>query len=165
VILAADSEDARSDAVTFDVIHRVRALSSNVPIFAEAVLDENRDRLRRAGANAVVRPSRSYPEMMVRAIVAPGSEAIMENLFSHLGDECVRYDVPVAGVPWARLVSELVARGIGIPLAYHDAENGDITCNPPPDRLIKTDTLFVIVKEGVETPPTRVREILAGLAA
>ncbi len=37
--------------------------------------DRNRDRLKRAGANAVVRPLRGYPDMIVRAIVAPGSFA------------------------------------------------------------------------------------------
>jgi voltage-gated potassium channel len=51
--------------------------------------------MRRFGADLVVRPLRGYPEMIIRALAAPGAEKILEDLFTSKGDECWRYDVSV----------------------------------------------------------------------
>src|SRR5690606_37710631 len=97
VVLAESDADPASDGRTLDIVDRLRELGAEGRILAECVDDANRPRLRRFGADITVRPLRGYPEMIVRALVAPGSEEILEDLFTSRRDECWRYDVDVVG--------------------------------------------------------------------
>ena len=58
----------------------------------EIVSDDNWPRLLKAGRH-VVRPIRSYPELLIRTILAPGSEKIFEDLFDSSGEECQKYTI------------------------------------------------------------------------
>ncbi len=87
IVLSKDEHDESSDGRTFDILHRLKELSVNATILAECVIDANRKRLQAAGANIVIRQIRAYPEMIVRGFDAPGSERIIENMFSSTGDE------------------------------------------------------------------------------
>ena len=160
IIVLAEEGDPRSDSATFDIVHRLHAIKPDSPILAECIDDRNRERLRDAGASAVLRPMRGYPEMVVRAVVAPGSEFIIENLFTALGDECVRYEVAIEAVPWARLATALIERGVGTPIAYADARNGAITCNPLGTESVSAQALYILVKEGNTTPTDHVRSVV-----
>ncbi len=163
IVLAEDVGDPRSDSVAFDVVHRLRKLNSDVPIVAECIDDRNRSRLREAGASTVIRPMRGYPEMMVRAVIAPGSEFIMENLFTTAGDECMRYELTVEGVLWGKLASELILKGVGTPIGFADANDHSIKCNPLASERVDIMALYVIVKEGHEMPEDQVRRIVREL--
>src|SRR3954470_10032801 len=88
----------------------------------------HRDRLRNAGASSLVRPMRGYPEMIVRAIVAPGAERIMERLFSSEGDECLRFDVNLGGLTWAKVARVVLAEHFGTAIGFMDASGGSSTC-------------------------------------
>ncbi len=162
VVVLAEGGDARSDSVTFDVVHRLRALDADAPVLVECVDDRNRDRLRQAGASAVMRPMRGYPEMVVRAVVAPGSESIIENLFTAHGDECVRYEAAVDDMPWAELAARLIRDGAGTPIAYARADDGAIACNPLGSERVRAAALYLLVKEGYGLEPERVRRIASG---
>ncbi len=162
VILAADEKDPISDGVGFDVIHRLVEMGVRAPIIAECVDDLNRDRLRRAGASTVIRPMRGYPEMMVRALVAPGSESIIENLFTRHDDACVRYDTPVAGISWGGLASALLLGGAGTAIGYARAGDGTVVTNPLPGEEVRASALYVIVKEQHEPSPETVARLVAG---
>lgn len=122
--------------------------------------DANRPRLKRFGADIVVRPLRGYPEMIVRALAAPGAEAILEDLFTSRGDECWRYDVAVSGWRWADLVSTLVREGVGVPLGYRSRPGQEIVVNPPPGTAVEADKLFVLVREGHARPDREVAALL-----
>ena len=111
IVLAEDHVAQQADSIAFDVVHRARVINSDCSIVAECGDDRNRARLREAGATSVVRPMRGYPEMMVRAVVSPGSEFILEDLFDARGDECRRYEISVDGVTWGQLASTLMAQG------------------------------------------------------
>ena len=146
VILAEREGDRISDSHTFDVIHRLRDRGVKARIIAECVDDRNRDRFKRAGADAVVRPLRGYPEMIVRAIVAPGSERIIEQIFSSEGDECLRYPVAIENATWSEVVRRVLAADYGTPIGYADA-NGELHTNPVPSALISARALFILVNE------------------
>ncbi len=161
VVLASDEKDAASDGTAFDLVHRLVGMGAKGRIAVECVDDRNRDRLRNAGASTVMRPMRGYPEMLVRALIAPGSEAIVEELFTRRGDECVRYEVPVAGVPWGRLAARLVSAGAGTALAYASAADGEVVVNPRPDRRVTATALFLLVKEGHEPAADTLRRLIA----
>ena len=163
IVVLAETDDPKSDGAAFDVIHRVRELNGDCLVLAECVDDGNRERLRKVGASSVMRPMRGYPEMMVRAVVAPGSEYIIENLFTSLGDECLRYDVAVEGVVWGKLASELIVKGMGTPVAYADAETESIECNPLASEPVNAKALYILVKEGREIPETEVVSLVRAL--
>lgn len=163
VILAEAEGDRLSDSRTFDIIHRLRERGVAARIVAECVDDMNRERLKRAGASAIVRPLRGYPEMIVRAIVAPGTEWIIERLFSSEGDECLRFDVTLEGVPWSSVVMAVLEANYGTPIGYADKEGG-LHSNPPPDVLVAGIALFVLVDE-TQRPSDGVLQPLLDAAA
>jgi voltage-gated potassium channel len=115
-------------------------------ISAEVVKDSNRDRLRKVGADSVLRPIRAYPELLMRAILAPGSEQVIETIFDSFGEECIRYDVTIEA-KWLDIVYALTSEDLGIPIAYED-KNGIIFNTPPSKKIINAKALFSIVHEG-----------------
>lgn len=160
VVLAENDTDRGSDGRTLDIVDRLRGMGARGRILAECVDDANRPRLRRVGADVVVRPMRGYPEMIVRALAAPGSEAILEDLFTSRGDECWRYDVDVSGWRWGDLVSTLVMQDVGVPIAYR-AHDERVVINPAPQTVVEADKLFVLVREGNARRDEEVGRLLA----
>jgi voltage-gated potassium channel len=146
ILVAPRSTDASSDSLHFELTDRLRSNGFTGRIIAEAVRDENRARLHKAGANHVVRPIRSYPELLVRTIIAPGAEHIIEGLFSSHDEECIRYDVK-GSEKWSTIIQRLVAADIGIPLGFLDTQQQVIT-NARPDQQVEFNALFVLIREG-----------------
>ena len=159
VVLAENDTDRGSDGRTLDIVVRLRELGAKGRILAECVDDANRLRLKRFGADVVVRPLRGYPEMIVRALAAPGAEAILEDLFTSKGDECWRYDITVSGWAWGELASTLVMRDIGTVVAYRTTD-GRIVVNPAPQTVVEADKLFVLVREGNARPDAEIAALL-----
>lgn len=157
-VLCHDPNDPIWDSVNFDIVTRVREVNPNALIVAEAVLDKNREHLIKAGANHVVRPIRSYPEMLVRTLLAPGTEQVIEDLFDSDGEECVRYPVVTRGV-WADIAIAMIKADIGIPLGYADA-SGKVFTNPEPTAVVNTSAIYAIVREGNNKSPTEVQDVL-----
>ncbi len=148
IVLAQSDADPSTDGRTLDIVDRLKELGAEGRIIAEAVEDTNRPRFRRFGAELVVRPLRGYPEMIVRALAAPGSEAILEDLFTSKRDECWRYDITVEGWIWSNVVTTLVLKDIGVPIAFRSAQDHNIKINPHPSALVHADKLYVLVREG-----------------
>lgn len=162
VILAHDHHDRRTDSLTFDIAHRALAHidPSRTYVVAECVDDMNRPRLQSLGVHSVVRPIRAYPELVVRAITAPGVERVMENLFTHRGDHAQRYDVNISGVRWADIVSALIQRDWGTAMAYIGSR-GDVVCNPPAQQQVDARALLLMVREGREPKAEELRTALS----
>ncbi len=160
LVLARSVSDATCDAETFDTVDRLRMLPVRAPVVAECIDDANRGRLRRAGARNLVRPLPAYPGMLVRALVAPGSEEIIEELFTAAGDECYRVDLdsPWRG-DWTVAASALIAAGIGTPLAFEDAE-GRVHVNPMGRRGIEAKALFLVMPHSDGDTAAKVRAAL-----
>lgn len=163
VVINKDEHDALSDSVTFDLVSRAREANPRATIIAEAVLDENRKRILGIGADHVIRPMRSYPEMLIRTILAPGSEAVIEDLFNADGEECVRYDIPLKGT-WGEVATRLITQDVGVPLAYIDA-NGKPVANGRPGDQIEAKAVFVIAREGNVKTSADVLKLMQPLAA
>jgi len=150
IILATDENNYTSDSQTFDILHRLVDSKARAKIVVECLNDDNRNRLLAAGAQSVLRPIRAYPELIVRAVVAPGSERVLEHLFTHSGNYTQRYDIQLEQRPWAEVVSTLIHQNLGIALAYLDAQ-GELFCNPQSDQKITSKAIFVLVREQ-DTP-------------
>lgn len=159
IILAYAHLDPTSDSITFEMIDRLREQGFKGRIIAEAVRDENRARLKRAGANNVLRPIRSYPELLMRSILAPGSEQVIEKLFDSHSEECIRYIANVQ-ITWLEVIQKLASHDIGLPIAYED-KNGEIFSNPPVHSTVDAAAFFVIVREGNIRPDEEIVRLLA----
>ncbi len=148
IVLAKDENDENSDGRTFDILHRLKDLNVNACVLAECVEDSNRKRLEDAGANIVIRPIRAYPEMIVRAFDAPGSERIIENMFNNEGDEYRRYDVDISDMSWCDVVTRLINNDVGIAVAYIDKDSHEMVYNPPANAMPRIEALITISKEN-----------------
>ncbi|MEZ7958373.1 MAG: potassium channel family protein [Pseudomonadales bacterium] len=144
VVLTVNASDYRSDSLTLDILDQLKQFNVPGHVIAECVQDENRTRLRAHGANAVLRPVRAYPELMVRAMAAPGTESILEDLFQHQGVHPRRYDVAIPDQNWGALASRLLVNGMGTPLGYLNLDN-EIVTNPGVDNPIQGTALFILV--------------------
>ncbi len=160
VVLAEDDSDPASDGRNLDIVDRLREMGAKGRILCECVDDANRPRLMRVGADIIVRPLRGYPEMIVRALAAPGAEKILEDLFTSRHDECWRYDVDITGWRWGDLVSHLVNKDIGVPVAFRCHDDKRISINPGPDTPVAADKLFVLVREGNARTDAEVARLL-----
>ncbi|GAB3487827.1 ion channel [Marinomonas epiphytica] len=146
IVLSPDAQDAHCDSLNFDILHRIKQLNSKAFVLAESINDTNRNRFRDAGANAVIRPVRAYPEMLVRSLIAPGTEQVLENLFRHQGDHTVRIDLKLENVSWANIVTTLIQHDVGTALGYEDT-SGRIITHPNASRVISTNSLIVLVND------------------
>ena len=147
IIIAEEPYDPRCDAQTFDVLSRLGALPGGGPgvVVAEVVDDVNRERIEAAGATSTLRPLRAYPEMVVRALTAPGVEQVLENLFTHDADHLMRFDTPFAGLRWADVVVSFVRGGAGVPMGY--VTDGHVNTNPHPDDVCAGSGVITLIDE------------------
>ncbi len=144
LVLASDTHNLTTDSVNYDVISRIREINPNSYLLAECVEDANRSRLAGIGANSVVRPVRAYPEIVVRAMSMPGSERVLENLFTHSDDHTHRFDIQLSQVEWRDVVCKLMQQGYGTAMAYIDLD-GKVDTNPKAQTKIDCSALLVLV--------------------
>ena len=162
IILAKEERCHDSDSRTFDILHRLKGIvAPDALVIAECVNDANRPRFQQAGAHVVMRPIRAYPEMLVRGLVAPGAEQIIENMFTSNSDEYVRYNVALKDMPWRSVVSRLIERDLGTAIAYIDQQSGQVETNPRSDKRVTTSAIFVIANEGARADVAVIQTVLS----
>jgi voltage-gated potassium channel len=160
LVLAQNEYDRAVDSITFDIVHRLNELGVVDRTYVECVDDDNRERLYKIGARVVLRPIRSYPEIVVRAMVAPGSEAIIEDFFTHDGDHPQRYAVDLEGVLWYQVVSALAQADFGTAMGYIDPATEHVVPNPAAATRVNSRALIVLVRESAEPSGEQIRECL-----
>lgn len=148
IVLARDEYSRVSDSITLDVLTQLRGLCQGALPYtvAECVHEDNRHRAEQAGASTTLRPIRAYPEMLVRSLVAPGAEKILENLFTHHDDHAMRYPVKLENAVWADMTCRLMAAGMGTLMAYV-TEDGQVNCHPAHDHRFNASALILMVRE------------------
>ncbi|MEX0606364.1 MAG: ion channel [Marinobacter sp.] len=164
IILARDEDSRVSDSITLDVLMLLGEVCGQCKpqTVVECVAQENRKRALRLGANNILRPVRAYPEMLVRALVARGSEKVLENLFTHDDDHPVRYQVPLTGARWADVACRLMTAGMGTLMAYV-TEDEEVVTHPAHDHLFDAQALIVMVREESVPSETAIRQQLASV--
>lgn len=144
-VLVLNDDDESADVVQLDRIDRLRMAGFAGPIVAECVEEENRARIARFGATAVIPSVHAYPAIAARALVAPGSISVVETLVNAEGDEIHRFDLPrPVRSTWARTCARLIEAGVGTPIACLD-ETGRLLTNPVGE--ITLGALFVVVRD------------------
>ncbi|MBL4672212.1 MAG: NAD-binding protein, partial [Arenicella sp.] len=145
LILARDPSDTLSDSATFDVLNQIRSLGSDASVVAEAVADQNRERFLNSGADVVIRPIRAYPELVVRAMVHPGTEQVLEDLLCSKGDSLYREDISFDSKSWIDIVTSALAVGCGTPIGY--TSDGKLKLQPAADEICSGDGIMLISKQ------------------
>jgi voltage-gated potassium channel len=156
VVLATDESDPHSDSLTFDIAHRLCESNLGQQTTVECVTDANRSRIKALGIRTIIRPVRTYPEIMVRSVVAPGSEVVLEDMFNYEHDHPHRYDLKLNDLNWADIVSALIRHGIGTALAYIN-DNDETISHPSVADKIKGKGLIVLVR-STDTPTLEIVE-------
>ncbi len=159
ILLAVDTNDPRSDSVNLDMLDQLESYELSGNVIVECVVEANRDRLKKNGATSVIRPIRAYPELLVRTMAAPGTEAIIEDLFVYAGNHPRRYDVPFKDQAWGDLASKLLQKGLGTPLGYLNIYDQMIT-NPPPDAVVSGKAIFIMVSQSAVYQPELVESCI-----
>lgn len=158
VILSKAHLDPISDSINFELVDRLREMGVKGRIIVEVVKDDNRARLKKAGADNVLRPIRAYPELLMRAIISPGSEQVIETLFDSFDEECIRYEAKVKS-SWLDIIQKLTSHDLGIPIAYEDNEGKIINC-PSSKENVETMAVFVIVNKGSARSNEEIEQVL-----
>jgi voltage-gated potassium channel len=148
ILIARDAIDPMSDSLTFDILSRIKEIGTNAIVIVEATQDINRERMKNAGANIVIRPVRAYPELIVRSMVAPGSEEVLENMFTHDDDRMVRLNLEFSGLTWADIICRFVKGGAGLPMAFISDEGIDV--NPLPDKVCAGTGIITLINDTQE---------------
>lgn len=160
VVLARNEYTSDSDSFTFDVAHRLNEIHACHKTIIECVMDENRPRIKELGVKSVLRPIRSYPEIVVRSMDAPGSEVIIEDMFTRANDHPHRYPVWLEGEPWADVVNALIQANLGTALGYV-TKDGDVIAHPKGDEHVHAQSLIVLVKTEFQPKEKQVVQALA----
>jgi len=154
IINSQDQNNEHSDSLVFDAIAKIREQNKDCFIVTESVSPKNRTRLIEMGANVVVRPSRSFPEIIVRSIETPGSEQIIEHFLTAEQDAYTKilFKSPIK-IEWKAVVLALLDENAGLPVAFSSKNN--IISNPLAHDIVNMDTLYIMTdKEQGFTPST-----------
>ena len=160
LVLAEDAHDRRSDSCTLDILDHIKRQHVEAYVVAECVHDNNKQRFTRIRADAVLRPVRAYPELLVRALAAPGTEQILENLFTYQGVHPHRFDVALSGLNWGEVVARLIGAGVGTPLGYVQQDNHVVT-NPNVAEPVEGKAVIVIVNQAYKANEEIVNKALS----
>ena len=148
-VLLDDDNPVTGSAFVVDTLSRLQG-HSKCHFIVEAV-GEDEGRIKRLGAERVVRPFRVYPELLAREIVAPGSAGIVQELFSATGTTLVRVDFATTVFErWDDIVLRMLRAGYGTPIALFHAGEG-VICDPYPDQKYFCDALYVVATDTKRT--------------
>ena len=162
ILLARDADATISDSVTFDVVSRLQDLSHQSLLLAEVVDDLNRNRIVGAGAAITVRPVRAYPELIVRSLEAPGTEAVLEDFFTHEGDHMIKVAGDFTGVNWLQFVTDMQTKQLGLPIGY--IASGKVVTNPVGLGSISADAVICLVKDRSHNIESVIRNLAEQLS-
>lgn len=144
-IFADQSKGMASDSRVLDSVVRIRAAgyaSNNISV--EIIDDNFRPILESNNVKTIIRPTRSYPELIVRASIADGSERVLEELLSGRGDSFATFRIAPNDALWADVLSVLSRSDVGTPLAVI-FNNGHVDPNPKGSSTLKDVAKIIIM--------------------
>jgi len=159
IIVLANDSSGTADSLTFDLLSRIQELECPGLVLAEVCQDENRQRMLKVGVNVMVRPMRAYPGLIVRTLIAPGTEAVFENLFSYSDDHMERFEHEFINIKWSDIVCRFVVSGLGTPMAYV-SKTASVEVHPLPDALCSGSAIITMVNETQNVTPELIAQCL-----
>jgi voltage-gated potassium channel len=144
-IFADQSKGMASDSRVLDSVVRIRAAgyaSNNISV--EIIDDNFRPILEANNVKTIIRPTRSYPSLIVRGSIADGSERVIEELLSGRGDSFATFRIAPNDALWADVLSVLSRNDVGTPLAVI-FNNGHVDPNPKGSSTLKDVAKIIIM--------------------
>ncbi len=157
VYALADEHNIGSDSHVFDLIYRIDKETQYANgVTAELVNDSNRERIAKLGANVILRPNRSMPEMLITCTIAPGSAQMLEEISSRGGDSIERFALCHEGFTWGELLYQLSMQDVGTATALispptSDTQNEHVDPNPSGATLVKNVVGILILIHEMRT--------------
>lgn len=151
VYVLADEMDVSTDSDVFDLVYRIeKETTYDNGVTAELVNDRNRERIAQLGANVILRPNRSMPEMLIRCTNAPGAAKMIEEIVSSGGDSIERFDLNCEEFQWGDLLYQFNMNDIGTATAvvYHDES---VDSNPCGKLIIKNPKSVLVLIHDIGT--------------
>lgn len=147
-VLANSACDTSFDSYALDIIDNLRSSGCKAYIISECVKNENKKRLIKNGADAVIKVMHGYPGVASRALTVKGSQEVLENLFSEDNEECIRLDItnPTAK-SWKEIVMYCLDKEIGTPIACITQE-GEILTSPI-GKTMNVSAIFAIAHSSL----------------
>ncbi|NBC08797.1 MAG: hypothetical protein GVY26_16525 [Bacteroidetes bacterium] len=96
VVISPEQEDYTADFTTLDLIQRLRAHGVQAPVIAELQDAARTEDARALGATHVQLFNPNYPDMLARSILAPGAEALVEEITKDSKTEMLVLHLPIA---------------------------------------------------------------------
>lgn len=151
MVLADDEHSFDSDSLSFDICYRMKEHGLAYRVMVECVDDDNRDRFKAIGVKTVIRPIRSYPEILVRAMESPGAEVLIEDMFTRANDIIMRYPLWLEGDKWQEVMFAMISSDLGTPMAYVSKE-GKVHVHPSIHESVYGQSILMLVRN--ENIPT-----------
>lgn len=143
IINSPNIDNTHSDSLVFDAISRIRDANKKCFIVAECINEDNRNRVIKFGADVAVRPSRSFPEIIIRAIETPGSEKIIEHFVTAYQDRYTRIDLDAeVNIIWSDVVMMLIKENAGLPVAF--LQDGKVISNPLANEMVSMTSMYIM---------------------
>lgn len=160
IVLADDEHSIDSDSLSFDICYRMKEHGLAYRVIVECVDDANRERFKNIGVKTVIRPIRSYPEVLVRAMESPGAEVLIEDMFTRANDLIMRYPLWLEGDKWQDVILAMVMEDLGTPLAYVSKE-GKIHVHPSSQEGVYAQSILMLVRTEQTPTDAQVRDAFA----
>lgn len=159
VLLAREDMPEESDNLNFDLCYRLKEMGLAYRILVECVDDENRERFKGLGVRSVMRPIRSYPEVLVRTLEAPGAEQIVEDLLTRSNDILMRFPLWLEGDLWRDVVQAMMNANLGTPLAWV-SKDGELHIHPPGNASVYAQSIILLARSDAMPREEQVVEAL-----
>ena len=93
-------------------------------------------------------------------MIAPGSEKVLEDLFTHENDHPHRYEIEIHDMKWSDIVCALIQENLGTAMAYI-AHDNEVVCNPDATSTIQAKAIIVLVKTEEATSDEEMKAAIA----
>ncbi len=146
LVLVDNVVPSEIDYANIELVSRIREGGFKGAIVAEITNEIHRPRMKKVGATGIQRPNRSHPEILVKALLFPGTEEILDQLFTARGDNLIKKEFTFKG-SWDELVNLCLDKHGGLPISILTWDNKVVT-NPINEKFLDTKAVFILVKEN-----------------
>lgn len=146
LVLVDHAASSEFDYANIELVARIRESGFKGPVVAEITNEGHRLRMKKVGATGIQRPIRSHPEILVKALLFPGTEEVLDQLFTARGDSLIKKEFTFKG-SWDELVNLCLSKHGGLPISILTWDNRVVT-NPINEKFLDTKAVFILVKEN-----------------
>ncbi len=140
-VIIPDNDDADADFVSADLASRLRADHPDTPIIVSCLQPEMETIAAANGADDTLVYDDSYPDMLARAILALGSENVVEELIRQAGAEMIIVQHPLICSVGA-VLDQVAGKAIFIGFRRLD---GSYRLHPPRQDQLEDDQLIFLI--------------------